>query len=1172
MRRCEFPNRGWVGQGVRLTAAVLLMFGAILPGPTACAASPAEAKSPPASAAEITVKSVEGRMKRLAAARDVDEAAKQASLGFYKQALADLQEAGTWAAKVDAFEREAKEAPARLKAIRAELTKPPPEAKPTVPGNASLVQVQQLLAQSQADLAGARKELNDLETKQKHRAASRKDINKRMVALRAKLDETGDKLRGKPDPKDPASLADARRVALLAAQRSLQQRIAALGKELLSYVATAELLTEQRDQAVRRVSQQKKQVKAWQQVVNERRREEALRAAQQAKVVRRAAADAHPLVRKLAKQNAELAERRTGEGGVAAKIEKAAKDHDAVKKALASLGEDFTRVKEKERAAGLTAAIGVLLRKKRAELPDAQVHRRHLRLRRSEISNVQLMLIDYEAARKTLADVEAQAQKELSGVGLPDDPLEKDAIEQSVRQLLRAKREYLDALFNDYDSYFTKLVDLDTDEQQLVLQVTAYATYFDERILWIRSTTLLRPHDLAKLLRACRWFASPTGWAGVLKTVWGDIRRKPLRFAMGILVVLLLLLTKHRLHAGLEAMAKRVKRAQTDRFAYTLVAGALTALVALPWPLLLWWLGWRVATYAEAPEFAKAVAVGLRTSALLYFALGLLAAFCRPRGIAEAHFRWNAEGLRLVRLNLKWLVLVLTPAVFVSSMVQAQPNEGWQDTLGRLAFMAALVAVSVFVQIVFRPTGTVIQSVLARHRDGWLDRLRYVWYPILFLAPLALAVLAGLGYVYTAQQLTKRLVTMFLFIGMVGLVHGLLLRLLFVARRRLAIQRAEERRAAEAEGEERPEAHPGEAGAASAQGPKESLYAMGVQTRRLLQSLVVIVLVIGLWRIWADVLPALGILKQISPWSSTLKVSETIAGPDGSPLVRMVEKRVAVTLADLGLAVLVVMMTIIAVKNIPGVLEITILQRLPLEPGVRFAIAALSRYTITVVGFVFAFGVIGIGWAKVQWLAAAVTVGLGFGLQEIFANFVSGLIILFERPMRVGDTVTVGDTTGTVTRIRIRATTITDWDRKELIVPNREFITGRLVNWTLSDTIVRMVFPVGIAYGSDIALAEKTLLEVARDNFVVLEEPVPFVIFRGFGDSSLNFELRVYIPSMESYFKVWHRINAAIDTRFRQADIVIAFPQQDLHVRSIEQALPIIDHLNRRGAAEKGRT
>jgi len=171
-------------------------------------------------------------------------------------------------------------------------------------------------------------------------------------------------------------------------------------------------------------------------------------------------------------------------------------------------------------------------------------------------------------------------------------------------------------------------------------------------------------------------------------------------------------------------------------------------------------------------------------------------------------------------------------------------------------------------------------------------------------------------------------------------------------------------------------------------------------------------------------------------------------------------------------------------------------------------------------------------------------------LQEIVANFVSGLIVLFERPYRVGDVVTVGETIGTVTRIRIRATTILDWDRRELIVPNKKFITDNLINWSLSDPITRLVVRVGIVYGSDTALAEKLLMKVARENSLVLDQPEPSALFLGFGDSSLNFELRVFIREVQSRFHVMHQLHKEIDREFRKAHIVIAFPQRDVHMDS----------------------
>jgi potassium efflux system protein len=273
-----------------------------------------------------------------------------------------------------------------------------------------------------------------------------------------------------------------------------------------------------------------------------------------------------------------------------------------------------------------------------------------------------------------------------------------------------------------------------------------------------------------------------------------------------------------------------------------------------------------------------------------------------------------------------------------------------------------------------------------------------------------------------------------------------------------------------------------------------------------------------------------------------------------------VKQSVPITLAHLVTALATIGLTIVAARNLPGVLELLLLNRLTLDAGARYALHTLLRYAVTAIGLLVTFGALGLRWSSIQWLVAALGVGLGFGLQEIVANFICGLIILFERPIRVGDVVTIGDQTGAVTRIQIRATTITDWDRRELIVPNKEFITGKLINWSLSDPITRVVVPVGVAYGSDTQATEKLLLKIARENLMVLTQPEPSALFLGFGDNSLNFELRVFVRGLENRVPVIHNLHLAVDREFRKAGINIAFPQRDIH---LDTTSPVQVHLVR---------
>ncbi|MDH3536950.1 MAG: mechanosensitive ion channel, partial [Gammaproteobacteria bacterium] len=261
-----------------------------------------------------------------------------------------------------------------------------------------------------------------------------------------------------------------------------------------------------------------------------------------------------------------------------------------------------------------------------------------------------------------------------------------------------------------------------------------------------------------------------------------------------------------------------------------------------------------------------------------------------------------------------------------------------------------------------------------------------------------------------------------------------------------------------------------------------------------------------------------------------------------------IENLVPVTLSDAILGMVIIVMVIAAARRLPALMEILLLSRLNITAGGRYAISTLTQYSIVAIGIVLVFGILGGSWGEIQWLIAALGVGIGFGLQEIVANFISGLILLFERPIRIGDVVTVGDTSGVVTRIRIRSTTIRNWDQKELVVPNKEFITGRLLNWTLSDPMARIVIPVGIAYGSDVGLALKLVSEAARENERVLDDPEPLVTFENFGDNALNIMLRCYIESMDYRLQTQSELNVAINGKFEASGIVIAFPQRDIHL------------------------
>jgi len=242
-------------------------------------------------------------------------------------------------------------------------------------------------------------------------------------------------------------------------------------------------------------------------------------------------------------------------------------------------------------------------------------------------------------------------------------------------------------------------------------------------------------------------------------------------------------------------------------------------------------------------------------------------------------------------------------------------------------------------------------------------------------------------------------------------------------------------------------------------------------------------------------------------------------------------------------------------KVVRNLLKYRIFKFLSLDAGIENSLLTAAHYFIVVIAVILGLDSLGIGIEGFKWLAGFIGIGLGFGLQNIVNNFISGIILLFERPIKIGDFVKVGEYVGTIKKISVRSTIIETPDNLEIIVPNSDFISNNVVNYTHSNTKVRLHIPVGVAYGSDIQLVKKILLDIANNHGLVLKSPPPAVYFTDFADSSLNFKLIVWIQNLKDMLKVPSDLRFAIDKAFRKYNIEIPFPQQDIYIRNIPDEL-----------------
>ncbi len=1047
------------------------------------------------------------------------------------QTLAELQarreglrlRLSEWREKSDEHVRTAQQAQGRIEAIEQEIAALQKRDQITIPEHLDSAELDVLLLDAEQDLAAARREAMELDVKADQRAERRRRVPELLSVAKERLAQL--------EAATPVVAADPAAADLMAEIEALRREvlraeIEAYQNELASYEARGGLLSKERDRATLRIAY----YTALTAKLRETRQDFSRRQVEAENEATRRLLDELTAVPEAYKRTLEELHRRnealtsvwTSEGGLSDQIEDVSEKLARAESAVTEVQSELTRLAARVEAVGLADSVGALLRRQRAEAPDIGMYERFIRMRQEQIGSVQLQQIKLREQREALADIDALVAAAMASVDEPVSDDESKEIETLLRRLFEAQRRYMDTLIERYETYFQKLVDFDAEQQELIDRTEDLLAFIDERILWVPSGRVVQPDLLTDGAEAVAWLLGPTYLAQLGRSLADIALRWWALHLLALLALLAYVPLERRVRSRISELGRTARRESCTAFAPTAEALGLSALLAVWLPAVVAYFGWRLGLSPQATQYVRDIAYGLVVGAGFWATLRFSRQLVRPDGVAEAHCGWPEESARGLRQALRWLILVTVPCVFLIAVYEMRGEDLWRESVGRILFLVGLVVIIVFNYVLLRPGGA-----LARMLSGSFRQRRWAWriFQLCALAvPVGLAVGALRGFYWTALQLAVRLHFTLLFLFLLGVSLQLAARLSMLGARKAALD---------------PEAIE-----TKTPGPPPTM-----QVSRLMVGTGLILAILGAFAIWSDLLPAVRILDQVELWTTTEAVTSSDIDPAGVERFVTEQRVVAITLADLVRAVLIALLTLALVRALPGLLEATLFRRL--GAGERYAFVTIVTYAVILAGLAFAFDAIGVGWSNIQWLVAAVGLGLGFGLQEIFANFVSGLIILFERPIRVGDTVSVGEVHGTVSRIRIRATWITGFDRKELVVPNKEFVTAQLINWTLSDPILRLDIPVGIAYGSDTDRAVEVLLKVANDSFRVLHDPPPQVFFLSFGDSALQFELRVYTQGVQQRFLARHELHMSVDKAFREAGIEIAFPQRDLHVRSM---------------------
>lgn len=812
-------------------------------------------------------------------------------------------------------------------------------------------------------------------------------------------------------------------------------------------------------------------------------------------------------------------------------ISQLSQDNLRIKNVLDNLQQTQRNIEEQISSLQGTLVLSRIINKQRQSLPQDKV----IKGLSKQIADLRVRVFDISEFKDSLVDTQAYISKLESR----EKTTFTDAEKAQLEEILQTRSKTLSELLKLLNNQLNLSINIELNQQQVKTISDALQQKLQQQSFWVKSNSEM---DL-------EWFTRFPGLASYELT---EISKK-LDFSnwkdniglAGLLIGGLSLLTFfiRRQHDRIKQKLTKINNSMltvpTDSQWNTPMAIFWTVVLCLP-STFMFLIVFVLVTYICFLDPTEVWPWGLKMAFYwLYFAFML--AMLRPNGIAYRHFNMPQSSNAVFRKILKHSVWVIGLLLNTSIFNNATEYGIAYDVIGQA--MTVLVLLSVLFVVVpgFRMGIATYQKAASYKRDAKPMLLGLVRL-LLVLAPIALIILIVMGYYYTASQIIEHLVASYFAIVTWIIIRNMVYRGFNVSSRRLSYRRLQEKRAlaqAKAQAQQNGQEQTVETEDSALVLQDDAISVSDIKNQMLkITDLVLWTALFGLlYWVWSDLVTVAYYLKEITLWQ---QATTTEAGT-------VME---SITLLNLLVAMIVLIVTYILVKNLGGLLETLVFSNLNLSQGTPYTITTIFTYLLIIIGASIAFASLGMSWSKLQWLFTALSVGLGFGMQEIFGNFVSGIIILFERPVRVGDMVTIGSFNGTVSKIRIRATTLIDNDRKEVIVPNKAFITERVVNWALTSSMTRLVITVGVAYGSDLELVKRLLLQAAEENDAVLKDPAPAAYFLSFGASTLDHELRVYVGQLSDRVRTIDALNRRIDELFMANNIEIAFNQLDIFIKN----------------------
>lgn len=1031
--------------------------------------------------------------------------------------------------RAEAFEKKRNElanlqatADTKLKQLNEQLEqeKNKPSAKENAFSNLTVEAAQSELSRYEAELLSLNHDIKTHQTSLNERAKNVANIREKLNTTRSKLEQTQADLRRLSSETNTVEFKQIRLWHLLTQRSSLQAEAEMLEVETKIQPTRYQLINADLSFKKTRLKNLNTTVDLLKNSLLKKRINKVSNTLSSAEQAAQRIQDLSENVKQYAASNesmgAELAR-------LATQIQAGYQRRDQIKAQTTVLNREFSAVQMKIELMGLSQELGELLANQRDLLPDLRLFQNERQAVYDELTSITLRRLEVQNELGWRFDPEFEKDELLKS--LNKDPGKKD--KQDIKALVDQRSEILKQLDETSDTYLTLLTEIDHNLSALIKTVTEYQSYLKRSLIWIRIPYNFGKAELTLLEKESQNLTKLSNLINDSTYTLGQ----SLKLAIWHSLIILLSLAARSITHKKRREALKTLQFGTVNFFRVGEFLLLTSLKVAPAALLAFFAMFHL----KEALFPTTIEVHIAKLWLYILLCGFMYYLAKPNGFLESFLQWPKEIVNQTYYCSRILYLFVSPILFLAYIpVNALENQG----SGIVGSLLQITCMGSFLYCTYRflkQPYRILESIRRRTlvADPTTTQKLFavaitcnnIFWILCFIA----------GYRFASGKVCSAT-----FETMILLMYGIILhQILTLWIRKVQLNQKYRIQKEEKGLKEKDKSEASDRDTKFANDRldelKENIQELGENSRKLIALSVWSIGLLIFYTIWSPLLPALAIFNEVTLW--TYEVAK-----DGDTLYQ------AVSLRDFLYVIVVTTLLFVASKRLPQFIEMLIRNKMPLDNGTLYTSKTLLSYLFIAAAVIYAGKSFGFSWSKIQWAIAALSVGIGFGLQEIVANFISGIIILFERPIRVGDLVTIGQHTGTVRRIQIRATTIVDFDNKELLVPNKEFITTALLNWTLSDREVRIVVSVGISYSSNVELALQILEQIAKDNPKVLKEPQPVVTFESFGDSTLNLCLRCRVGSIDDRLQTITDIHKAIKSRYHENNIEIAFPQRDLHI------------------------